>query len=173
MPPCPFLTGRTALGLSLVLLACTPPLPPRKLSAEASVPAAASSQAAPGTATIALDAGSSPSAPARAVRLKPALQPSALASIVWSRDGTSIATWCGPSCRWGPEHQRRVVVWSLPKLEVVADGSPNKDDMGEGRIHHVDFTPDGARLGTSTHNEVQLFDRDGWKLMTRKFFTGK
>ena len=164
MLPSPSFTGRTALSLFLVVSACSPPPSQRSATPSASVAVPAPPSIA---SSVALDANSPKPAPSPSVRLKAALQPSPLASIVWSGDGKAIATFCGPSCRWGPEHQRRVVVWSVPALEVKADVSPNKDDMGEGKIHNVAFTKDGARLGTSTHNEIQVFDRDGYKLMTR------
>jgi WD40 repeat protein len=151
----------------VVVGACAPPLIRR--SAPARPPAApVRAPAAPDPAGAAPGAEPAPKAPEPpAVRLKAALLPGALSSIAWSRDARSIATWCGASCRWGAEYKRRVVVFSLPRLSVEADFSPNKDDMGDGKIHGVGFAPDGSRLATSTHNEVQLFGGDGWKLVTR------
>lgn len=84
----------------------------------------------------------------------------------FARGDHALATWCPEPCPWGDEQRARLVVWSLDDLRVARDFQPFADDMGEGVMHGMQSAAGGARLVTSTHNQVQLWDTTTWSLVS-------
>ncbi len=110
----------------------------------------------PPASALASASASPPGAGPTALRLNRRVD-GALQAATFSRDGKTLATWCAGGCERSPAEQTRVLLWSLPSLEVTGEILPDPEDMGGGRVHNVSFNADGSRLAISTHNGVSLY----------------